>query len=74
MLTFTDDDVTLEVNSVALWELEHGVEFGLGGALKAVVLEFGQNVGVRTTETNGNNYRFFWTILSAILSSSFELQ
>ena len=69
MLTFADDDVTLEVNPVALWELEHGVEFGLGGALKAVVLEFGQNVGIRTTETNVKHYNYLGTFKNVSIFS-----
>ena len=36
-ITFTDDDVTLKVNSVTVGELEHGEEPRLGGAGDAVV-------------------------------------
>ena len=44
--TFADHDVTLEMDSVALWELEHGEELGLGGASEAVVGELGHDGGV----------------------------
>ena len=44
--TFADHDVTLEMDSVALWELEHGEELGLGGAGEAVVRELGHDGGV----------------------------
>lgn len=46
-LTFTDDNVALEVDSVALWKLEHGEELGLGGAGETVVAELGHDGGVR---------------------------
>ena len=49
-LTFADDDVALEVDPVALRELEHGVELGLGGALDPVVLELRQDVRIWATE------------------------
>jgi hypothetical protein len=39
------------VDSVAFRKLEHGVELGLCRALQTVVLELGQNVRIRTTET-----------------------
>ena len=45
--TFADHDVTLEIDSVALWELEHGEELGLGGASEAVVGELGHDGGVQ---------------------------
>ena len=44
--TFADHDVTLEMDSVALWELEHGEELGLGSASEAVVGELGHDGGV----------------------------
>ena len=55
-LTFADDYVTLEVNPVALRELEHGVKLGLGGSLQTVVLELGQDVWIRTTGQKEKQY------------------
>ena len=47
--TFPDNDVTLKIDSVSLWEIEHkhGEEFGLGGASEAVVGELGHDGGVQ---------------------------
>ena len=47
MTTFADHDVTLEMDSVALWDLDHGEELGLGSASEAVVGELGHDGGVR---------------------------
>ena len=46
--TFPDNDVTLKIDSVSLWEIEHkhGEEFGLGGASEAVIGELGHDDGV----------------------------
>ena len=44
--TFADHDVTLEMDSVALWDLDHGEELGLSGASEAVVGELGHDGGV----------------------------
>ncbi len=49
-VTFADDDVALKVDPVALRELEHGVQLGLGGALDPVVLELRQDVRIGAPE------------------------
>ena len=46
-LTFTNHNVALEVDSVALRELEHGEQFGLRSARPAVVLELRHDGPVR---------------------------
>ena len=49
-VTFANDDVALEVNSIAFRKFEHRVKLGFGRPLKSVVLELGQDVGIWTTE------------------------
>jgi hypothetical protein len=38
------------MNSIAFRKFEHRVKLGLGGSLKSVIFELGQDVGIRTTE------------------------
>ena len=47
--SFADEDVTLEVDPVALGKLEHGVELCFGDAAKVAVLEVGEDARIGTT-------------------------
>ncbi len=74
-VTFADDDVALEVDPVALWELEHGVELGLGGALDPVVLELRQDVriGAPEMEQFKINYHLLFNLKLTPLPNYFDL-
>ncbi len=50
MFTFADENVALEVHSVALRELEHGVQLRLRSPAQLVVHEVRQNVRVGTAK------------------------